>query len=75
MLKFGYTVTIPSGSRGIVVRLMEEGGGRSNYYRVSVLGKQALTVWGEASTDPAMTHIPISATSFEDILSIVEGIG
>jgi hypothetical protein len=74
-LKSGYSVTIPSGSRGIVVRVMEEGGGRSNYYRVSIPGKQAFTVGGEASTDPALTHIPISGTSLQDILSIIEGLG
>lgn len=73
-LKSGYSVTIPSGGRGIVVRVMDEGGGRSNYYRVSIPGKQAFTVRGEASTDPALTHIPISGTSFQDILSIIKGL-
>jgi hypothetical protein len=74
-LKSGYSVTVPSGSRGIVVRVMEEGGGRTNYYRVSIPGKQAFTVGGDASTDPALTHIPISGTSLQDILSIIGGQG
>jgi len=72
-LKSGYSVTVPSGNRGIVVRLMEEGGGRSNYYRVSVPGKQAFTVTGDVSTDPALTHIPIGSDSLQDILRIIEG--
>jgi RHS repeat-associated protein len=74
-LKSGYSVTIPSGSRGIVVRVMEEGGGRTNYWRISIPGKQAFTVGGEASTDAALTHIPISGTSLQDILSIIAGLG
>ena len=73
-LRSGYSVTIPSGGRGIVVRVMDEGGGRSNSYRVGIPGKQAFTVRGGASTDPAFTHIPISGTSFQDILSIIEGL-
>jgi hypothetical protein len=74
-LKSGYSVTVPQGSRGIVVRVMEEGGGRTNYYRVSVPGKQAFTVSGDVSTDPALTHIPIGGTSLQDILRIIAGIG
>jgi hypothetical protein len=62
-------------SRGAMVRIMEEGGGRTNYYRVSVPGKQAFTVSGEVSTDPALTHIPIGSTSLQDILRTIAGIG
>lgn len=69
--KGGYTVTVPHGSRGIVIRVMEHGGGRTNYYRVSVPGKAAYSVIGEVSTDAALTHIDITVGAFEDILSIV----
>ena len=68
-------MTVPQGSRGVMVRIMEEGGGRTNYYRVSVPGKQAFTVSGEVSTDPALTRIPIGSASLQDILRTIAGIG
>ncbi|NOY55276.1 MAG: hypothetical protein GXP34_04735 [Actinobacteria bacterium] len=67
----GQVITIPQGNRQIVIRIMEEGGGRTNYYRVSVAGKEALTVMGEASVDRALTHIPIGESSLDDILRLV----
>jgi hypothetical protein len=67
----GYSVTVPQGSRGIMIRIMEQGGIRTNYYRISIPGKQTFTVTGEASTDPALTHIPISGTSLQDILNLI----
>ena len=53
---------------------MEEGGGRTNYYRVSVPGKGTYTVADQTSTDAALTHIPIGQSSMDDILAIVERI-
>ncbi|MGD0603158.1 MAG: RHS repeat-associated core domain-containing protein [Streptosporangiaceae bacterium] len=70
-LKSGYSVTIPEGSRGIVVRVMDEGGVNTNYYRISIPGKETFTVTGDASSDRALTHIPISSTSLRDILNII----
>ncbi len=67
----GFTVNIPHGPRGIVVRVMEEGGGRTNYFRVSIPGKEAFTITGQASVDRALTHIAISQSSLDDILRIV----
>ena len=67
----GQVITIPHGNREIVIRIMAEGGGRTSYYRVSVAGKEALTVAGEASVDRALTHIPIGEGSFDDILRLV----
>ena len=64
--------TIPQGNCQIVIRIMEEGGARTNYYRVSVAGKEALTVTGEASVDKASTHIPIGEGSFDEILPLVD---
>jgi hypothetical protein len=69
--KGGFTITLPHGSRGITVRVMEEGGGRTNYFRVSVPGKAAYSVTGEASTDAALTHIDINEGAIEVILFIV----
>jgi RHS repeat-associated protein len=67
----GYSVTIPYGSRGIVVRVVDSGGGRINYFRISVPGKETFTVEGDVSTDPALTHIPIGSTSLQDILNVI----
>ncbi|MGN6523965.1 MAG: hypothetical protein ACTHMZ_12320 [Actinomycetes bacterium] len=50
---------------------MEQGGGRPNYYRISVPGKKAYTVAGEASTDAALTHIGLGESALNDILSII----
>lgn len=69
--KGGYTVNIPNGSRGVTVRVMERGGARTNYYRVSVPGKGTYTVTGETSADAALTHIDIGGSSLNDILTIV----
>ena len=69
--KGGFTVEIPNGSRGITVRVMERGGSRISYYRVSVPGKATYTVTGEASTDAALTHMDIGESSLDDILSII----
>jgi len=74
-LPSGYSVAVPNGGRGIVVRVMESGGGRTNYYRVSIPGKEAFTVEGAASVDRALTHIDISANSLEEILQIIKGAG
>ena len=74
-LSNGYSITVPNGSRGIVVRVMEEGGGRTNYYRVSVPGKEAFTVEGVASVDRALTHIDISSSSLDEILRIIKAAG
>lgn len=71
----GYSITVPNGSRGIVVRVMEEGGGRTNYYRISVPGKEAFTVEGVASVDRALTHIDISSSSLDEILRIIKAAG
>jgi hypothetical protein len=69
--KGGYTVNVPNGSRGIAVRIMDEGGGRTNYYRVSIPGKETYTESGEVSTDPELTHMQIRSTSLNDILAII----
>ena len=69
--KGGYTVTVPHGRRIIVVRVMEHGGGRTDYFRVNVAGKTAYSVTGEVSSDAGTTHIPIEKGSLDQILSII----
>jgi hypothetical protein len=68
----GQVITVPYGNREIVIRIMQASGSGTDYYRVSVAGKQALTVSGAASTDQALTHIPIAESSYDDILRIVQ---
>ena len=70
----GFKVAIPQGNRNIVIRVMNQGGGRSNYYRVSIEGKEAFTKTGEVSTDRALTHIDIEPSSHEDIMNIIQRI-
>ena len=53
---------------------MDSGGGRTNYYRVSIPGKQAYTIDGLPSTDRALTHIDIKKTSCDDIVNLINKI-
>lgn len=69
--KGGYTVDIPHGRRLIVLRVMDHGGARENYYRVSVAGKTMYTVTGEVSSLRDLTHIPVGESSMADILAII----
>lgn len=68
-------MTIRSGNSEVAVRVMEQGGGRTNYYRVSIAGKQAFTREGAASSDRALTHIPITSNSLKEILDILAKTG
>lgn len=55
--KEGYRVTIPFKRRHpIEVRVMARGGGRENYYRVSVVGKSAVDSDGKYSRKDEETH-------------------
>ncbi len=67
----GYVVTVPNGSRNIVIRIMESGGPNTNYYRVAIEGMPAVTVGGEFSNIPELTHFNIETNSFNDIINIV----
>ncbi|MFA6957339.1 MAG: RHS repeat-associated core domain-containing protein [Thermoanaerobaculia bacterium] len=71
-LKKGYEVIVPHGNREIVVRMMSEGGGRTNYYRVSIPGKETFTVTGAVSTDMAKTHIDISKRAYDEIMGLIK---
>ncbi len=70
----GFAVKIPHGSRNIVLRVMAEGGGRQNYWRLSVSGKGAFTREGLTSSDKALTHIDVTRESFDDILRVIQQI-
>jgi hypothetical protein len=53
---------------------MDEGGGRTNYYRVSVPGKASYATDGTSSTDPALTHSDIRGSSLSDLLRLINKI-
>ena len=55
----------------VTVRVMESGGGRTNYLRVSVEGKGSVDAAGRLSSDPAKTHIPIGKDSLNMIKDVV----
>lgn len=65
--KGGYTVNIPHGKRGITVRVMDKGGSRTNYYRISVPGKESYTAAGKVSTDARAIHVDITENSLLEI--------
>jgi hypothetical protein len=72
--KSGYTIKIPHGKSYIEVRIMEQGGMRTEpYYRVGIPSKQQLTREGLASSDKALTHIEVTkSTSAEEIINLVK---
>jgi hypothetical protein len=71
----GYVINIAfKKGRDIVVRVMDEGGPRMDYYRIGVEGKASYAVSGEKTAAIDLTHIPIEATSLDDILRIVNGL-
>lgn len=70
----GYRVTVRTDGPAIVVRVMARGGGRENYYRVSVDNKGAVDKDGEYSRDPAATHHHITDFAIDEILELIEKI-
>jgi hypothetical protein len=71
----GFKLRIPSKPRDLLLRVMNAGSGGCDepYSRLSVDGKQALTRTGQPSTDPAQIHVNIGEGSFDDIMSIING--
>jgi hypothetical protein len=55
----------------LTLRIMTEGGGRVNYFRLSHATKGAMTILGAFSSDRALTHINIT---FSNIIQIVSTI-
>jgi RHS repeat-associated protein len=73
-LGHGYKIAIPNGRREIVIRVMEQGGGRTNYWRASIPGKETFMIDGTASVIPELIHHQITSNSYRDILRIVNRI-
>ncbi len=53
----------------LTLRIMTSGGGRTNYFRLSLAGKGTLTILGALSSDRALTHIAIT---FNNIIKIID---
>ena len=50
---------------------MSSGGGRTNYFRITILNKGALTLAGKFSSDRALTHIPITLQNIVKVISLI----
>jgi uncharacterized protein RhaS with RHS repeats len=73
----GFRVTIPGGEGGknVVLRVMGQGGGRTNFFRVSRDGTGTFTEGGVPSSDRALTHISLKGKTAEDLVSLIQKIG
>jgi RHS repeat-associated protein len=54
----------------VTLRLMTQGS-QTNYFRISVLNKGALTIAGLFSNNQSLTHIPITITTIVQIVALV----
>jgi RHS repeat-associated protein len=57
----------------VTVRVMESGGGRTNYLRVSVEGKGSIDAAGKFSSDPKATHLEFGNDALRMIKRLVNG--
>lgn len=55
------------------IRLMTEGGGRTNYIRLSHATKGSMTIAGKFSSDRALTHIPITIGNLVKLIGLMLG--
>ena len=60
----GWKLTI----KNYTVRIMNKGGYRTNYFRISHIAKGAMTIAGKYSSDRALTHIQIN---LENIIKLI----
>lgn len=73
----GGTLTKAKGSGWIIktgkltLRVMSSGGGRTNYFRLSYVGKGAMTLSGGFSADRALTHINITFSNIIKIVNVI----
>lgn len=65
----GETYKLANGK--VIVRVMEKGGGRTNYMRVSIKGKGSVDGAGNLSSDLSKTHIPINGDSLQFIKDVI----
>ena len=57
--------------KNYTVRIMSEGGGRTNYFRISHATKGAMTIAGAFSGNRALTHIPITVDSLFKLIKMM----
>ena len=55
----------------LTLRVMTSSNFRNNYFRLSMAGKGTITLSGVYSSDPALTHIPITFNSIVSIIKII----
>jgi len=65
----GWTLTL----KKYTVRIMTEGGGRVNYFRLSHATKGAMTITGAFSQNRAITHIAINAQNLFKLINLMLG--
>ena len=56
----------------LLLRIMTSGGGRFNYFKLSMDGKGALTLAGDLSNDLSLIHIPITIESIVKIVRLIK---
>jgi len=56
----------------ITLRIMNSGGGRTNYWRLSIGNKGTVDNLENYSNDRALTHIDITKNSFNEICRIID---
>lgn len=55
----------------VLLRIMSSGGGRTNYFRITLEGKGAMTLSGVLSSDQAQTHINITIKNIIKIIKLI----
>lgn len=55
----------------LVIRVMNSSNRRVNYFRISVPGKMAYDIFGNASTDLSKTHIPITVKNIVRLVNLI----
>jgi hypothetical protein len=60
------------GRRNVVIRLMDSGGLRRDYWRFDVEGKAGVSAAGGFTHDASMTHHAIGPTTFNDIVAVFD---
>ena len=58
--------------KSYTLRVMNSGGGRKNYMRLSRINKGSMTVVGKLSNDRAVTHIPINIKNLVRLLGTLK---
>ena len=66
----GWTLTISN----FVIRVMNSGGGRTNYFRISHITNGAITLNGAYSSDRTLTHIPITVDNVYKLIKLIWGL-